>query len=68
MVPSEYPEPGLFQQSLGWLDGNGLRLRYETFYSNGFPTPVRPRQGESGQNQGRIDAPGVVTGPATPAR
>ena len=67
-VPSGYPEPGLFQQSLGWLDENGLGLRYETFYSNGFPTPVRARRGGPAQNQGRIDAPGAVTEPVTPAR
>jgi hypothetical protein len=40
-VPSGYPEPGLFQQSLGWLDENWLGLRYVTFYSNGVPTPAR---------------------------
>ena len=35
-VPQEYPEPGLFQQSLGWvgLDGNGIR--YQTIYSNAY--------------------------------
>lgn len=66
-VPRGYPEPGLFQQSLGWLDENGLGLRYETFYSNGFPTPVRARRPGAAQDQGRIDAPGAVAEPA-PAR
>ena len=36
-VPRGYPEPALFQQSLGWLDEDGNGLRYESAYSNGFP-------------------------------
>ncbi|MEE2791529.1 MAG: hypothetical protein VX453_07860 [Acidobacteriota bacterium] len=40
-VPSGYPEPALFQQSLGWLDEDGLGLRYQSSYSNGFPVPPR---------------------------
>jgi hypothetical protein len=43
-VPAGYPEPGLFQQSLGWLDENGIGLRYESVYSNGFPTPPRVKR------------------------
>lgn len=36
-VPDGYPEPGLFQQSLGWLDKDGNRVRYtETVYSNSY--------------------------------
>ena len=36
-VPEGYPEPGLFQQSLGWLDKEGRRIRYtETVYSNSY--------------------------------
>ncbi len=26
-VPAGYPEPGLFQQSLAWLDENGNGIR-----------------------------------------
>ncbi len=40
-VPRGYPEPALFQQSLGWLDENGNGLRYQGPYSNGFPAPPR---------------------------
>ena len=40
-VPRGYPEPALFQQSLGWLDENGNGLRYQSPYSNGFPAPPR---------------------------
>jgi len=43
-VPAGYPEPGLFQQSLGWLDENGIGLRYESYYSNGFPAPPRVKR------------------------
>jgi hypothetical protein len=35
-VPKGYPEPGLFQQSLGWVDGNGNGVRYQSIYSNAF--------------------------------
>jgi len=61
-VPAGYPEPGLFQQSLGWLDENGVGLRYQSYYSNGFPTPPRVIRGNRGQGQGRIDAPDANTG------
>ena len=55
-VPAGYPEPGIFQQSLGWLDENGIGLRYQSVYSNGFPPPPRvDRTVRPGQ--GRIDAP-----------
>ncbi len=35
-VPLGYPEPGLFQQSLGWVDADGRRIRYELVYSNAY--------------------------------
>ena len=56
-VPAGYPEPGLFQQSLGWLDENGIGLRYQSVYSNGYPAPPRVNRAGQGQGQGRIDAP-----------
>ena len=72
-VPAGYPEPGLFQQSLGWLDENGIGLRYQSFYSNGFPAPARVNrggqgQGGQGQGQGRIDAPSATSGQGGQAR
>jgi hypothetical protein len=60
-VPAGYPEPGLFQQSLGWLDENGVGLRYQSYYSNGYPPPRVNRAGR-GQGQGRIDAPAADPG------
>jgi hypothetical protein len=35
-VPKDAAEPGLFQQSLGWVDADGNPIRYETIYSNQF--------------------------------
>jgi hypothetical protein len=42
-VPAGDPEPGLFQQSLGFIDENGKSIRYQTLYHNGFPAPPRAR-------------------------
>ena len=42
-VPRGLPEPGLFQQSLGFIDQDGRSIRYESVYSNGFPVPRRVR-------------------------
>src|ERR1700686_2308113 len=58
-VPKGYPEPGLFQQSLGWLDENGIGLRYTTYYNNNYPPPPRVDRAKR-PGQGRIDAPGAV--------
>lgn len=61
-VPDGYPEPGLFQQSLGWLDEFGNGIRYTQIYLHGAPRPpYNARQGA--QPQGRISAPD-----ATPPR
>jgi hypothetical protein len=67
-VPPGYPEPALFQQSLGWLDEKGIGLRYQTYYSNNYPPPARVDRTGQGPGQGRIDAPGATTGPAAPRR
>lgn len=39
-VPPYAPVPGLFQQSLGFVDENGDRVRYDAIYSNRLP-PIR---------------------------
>jgi len=62
-VPPGYPEPALFQQSLGWLDENGIGLRYTTYYSNNYPPPARVDRSKR-PGQGRIDAPGATVKPA----
>jgi hypothetical protein len=35
-VPKGYPEPGLFQQSMGWVDKDGKGIRYQAVYSNAY--------------------------------
>jgi hypothetical protein len=36
-APHDHPEPGLFQQSLGYVNEAGKRIRYtETIYSNSY--------------------------------
>jgi hypothetical protein len=48
-VPKGYPEPGLFQQSMGYVDKDGNGIRYQTVYSNAIhglrDCPVPPRVG-----------------------
>jgi len=46
-VPAGSPEPGLFQQSMGWVDTDGNGIRYQMVYSNSYhgmgvyPVPAR---------------------------
>ena len=51
-VPAGYPEPGLFQQSMGWVDKDGNGIRYQTIYSNSYHGmgvyPVPPIAGAPG--------------------
>ena len=42
-VPAKAAPPALFYQSMGFLDKDGKRIRYDTTYSFGFPTPRRVR-------------------------
>jgi hypothetical protein len=35
-VPEGLPEPGLFQQSMQWVDKDGNGIRYQSIYSNSF--------------------------------
>jgi hypothetical protein len=48
-VPRGAPQPGLFQQSLSFLDEKGERVRYNEIYSNRLPP--RPARG-AGQGGG----------------
>jgi hypothetical protein len=50
-VPEGLPEPGFFQQSVGWIDENGNGIRYQTLYHNGFPKPPTGRGGQGGPGQ-----------------
>ena len=40
-VPKGAPSPELFQQSVGFIDSNGVRVRYNGPYSNAYPAPTR---------------------------
>ena len=63
-VKAGMPEPGLFQQSLGWLDEQGNGIRYAFVYYND-PDLVKPairRRTPQQRNDGRIDAPGAPGG------
>ena len=44
-VPRDYPPPLIFQQSLGWLDENGTRIRYQFMYHNEPDVPKPPIRG-----------------------
>jgi hypothetical protein len=48
-VPAGSPEPGLFQQSMGWVDKDGNGIRYQAIYSNSYHAmgvyPVPPLAG-----------------------
>jgi hypothetical protein len=43
-VPAGMPPPALFQQSMGFVDQEGRRIRYESTYSNMYPAPPMERQ------------------------
>jgi hypothetical protein len=43
VVPEGEPEPGLFQQSLQFLDAEGNVIRYDEVYTVGHPAPTRLR-------------------------
>ena len=53
-VPKGYPEPGLFYQSLGWVDKDGAGVRYQAIYVNEiyglglYPTPPHNAGGQGG--------------------
>ncbi len=42
-VPKGYPPPTIFQQSLGWLDENEKRIRYQFIYHNEPDPPIQGR-------------------------
>ena len=44
-VPKGYPPPTMFQQSLGWLDEKGTRVRYSFIYYNEPDIPRPPIRG-----------------------
>ena len=54
-VPKGYPQPGLFQQSVGFVDAQGRGIRYQTMYSNeiyGLKEREKPTYGGGGGGRG----------------
>jgi hypothetical protein len=52
-VPRGAPQPGLFQQSLSFLDEKGGRVRYNAIYSNRLPRVTLGRGGPGAGGGGR---------------
>lgn len=59
-VPSAAPPPGLFSESLGFIDEEGIRIRYDSTYANTYPPPPRVQYGQ--QATGMPDMTGVQMG------
>ena len=51
-VPPNGPEPGLFTQSLSFLDATGEHVRYREIYSNRLPPRTLGGRGGRGRGQG----------------
>jgi len=64
-VPAGSPEPGLFQQSMGWVDKDGNGIRYQTIYSNSYhgmgvyPVPASGGRGGRGAGAPAATPPGL---------
>lgn len=66
-VPKGYPEPGLFHQSLGWVDKAGNGVRYQQIYINeihGLGLYPEPGYGQGGQGGGQGQGQGGGRGGA----
>ena len=61
-VPPGAPPPGLFQQSLGFIDAEGFRIRYDVTYSNMHPPPPRVEYGQQAPTTGVPDLSGLQMG------
>ena len=59
-VPRGAPPPGLFQQSVGFIDADGIKVRYEAIYDNMYPPPPRVQYDQ--QTAGMPDLLGVQMG------
>jgi len=61
-VPAGDPEPGLFQQSLGFVDKDGNGIRYRDYYDNDYPPPPlanRPPAPGPGRGLGAVPQGGA---------
>ena len=59
-VPDGDPEPGLFQQSLGFVDKDGNGIRYRDYYDNDYPPPPLNRGRGTGAGAGGGASPDSV--------
>jgi hypothetical protein len=57
-VPRGYPAPLIFQQSLGWLDERGMRIRYQSPMNYNEPDAPRTTAQPPGQGRGGRGAAG----------
>ena len=58
-VPAAYSPPGLFQQSMGFVDQEGNRVRYRSVYSNRhaeYPDDFPAQPGRTGKGGGTAPA------------
>jgi hypothetical protein len=51
-VPAKAPEPALFVQSLGFIDADGQRIRYNQIYANRLPPVTLAGRGRGGPGNG----------------
>ena len=67
-VPGNLPPPGLFQQSVGWVDKDGNGVRYQSIYSDMYAEhpDVFPGQPKL-TGQGRGGGPAAGAGNDAPA-
>ena len=61
-APAGSPPPGLFQQSMGYVDADSNRIRYQYMYNDRFPPP--PLTGGAGGPGAATDATGPRAGGA----
>ena len=69
-VPAGYPEPGLFQQSMGYVDREGMGVRYQTVYSNRnseYPETFPGQAARTGRGGGGGGPAGGAAPPVAPA-
>jgi len=67
-VPKGYPAPGLFQQSMGYVDKDGKGVRYQSIYSNMYAEHADEFPGQSKlTGQGGGGAQGGGRGAGAPA-
>lgn len=67
-VPGNYPPPGLFQQSMGFVDKDGRGIRYQAVYSNKNAQHPMEFPGQPQRNMPRGGGPGPAAGQGAPAR